>query len=186
MEIKPWKVLDSKTAFNNRFWNIMQETVELPDGSVYSEFFVNEHTGAAQVFALTEDGMVVMNRQYKHGTRVIETEHAIGALKAGEDPLLAAQRELLEETGYGEGEWESLGAHAPSPTASRSLFHAYIAKNVRLIAEPVSDPREVIETFLVDPKALPEMIARGEIRSLASISLAFLALTKLGLLETKS
>ncbi len=186
MAILPWKILDVKTVFNNRFWNIVQETVELPDGSVYTDFFVNDKAGGAQVFAMTPEGKIIMNRQYKHGVREVVTEHTIGGLGEGEDPLVAAQRELMEETGYGGGEWESLGAHAPNPTGSRSLFHAYIARDVQRLSEPVDDPREVIETFLVEPKELLEMIARGEIRSLASVSLAFLALTRLGLLELKS
>lgn len=186
MELKLWKVLDSKPAFQNRFWNIMQETVELPDGSVYDEYFVNHTRGAAQVFALTVDGKVVMNRQYKHGSREIVTEFAIGGLEDDEHPLAGAQRELMEETGYGAGEWESLGAHAPNASFSRSVFHAFLARNVQKFEDASSDPRELIHTFLVDPKELPAMIMRGEITSLASISLAFLALTKLGLLEVKS
>lgn len=185
MEIKPWKILDSKTAFSNRFWNIMQETVELPDGSVYSEYFVNDRPGASQVFALTTDGKVIMNRQYKHGSREIVTEFAIGGIEESEEPLEAAQRELMEETGYGAGDWEPLGAHAANASFSRSVFHAFLARNVQKFEEPSSHPRELIDTFLVDPKELPGMIVRGEITSLASISLAFLALSKLGLLEVK-
>lgn len=185
MELKPWKILEAKTAFRNRYWNIVQESVELPDGSVYSDFFVNDKAGAAMTFAMTREGKVVMNRQYKHGAREIVTEFAIGSLKDGEDPLAAAQRELLEETGYGGGEWESLGAYAPNPTSSRAKFHVFLARDVRRLAEPEADPREVIETFLAEPKDVPAMIARGEIAPLASIAAAMLALMKLGVLDVR-
>ncbi len=184
MEIKPWKILKSETAFKNRYWNILQETVELPDGTAYSGFFVNDRPGGAMVFAVTEEGKVVMNRQYKHGVREIVTEFAIGGLGEGEDPLLAAQRELMEETGYGGGAWEPLGVFSPNPTTARGRFHAFLAKGVRKVGDPLPDPREIIETFLADPKDVPGMVRRGEIASLAAVSIAFVALMRLEALDS--
>lgn len=180
MKIKPWKTLSSETAFKNAWWHIKRETVELPDGTTYGDFFVNDKPGGAVTFALTEDGLVVVNRQYKHGSGEIVTELAVGAF-AGDDepPMEVAKRELLEETGYGGGSWEPLGVLIPNPTSSRARIHAFLARDVKKIAEPQADPRETVEVDLVDPADLPSMVADGVITSSAAVSTIFLALMRL-------
>ena len=107
MELPSWKTLARKSVFKNRWWNIFQETVELPDGSVTDDYFVNDLPGGVVVFAVTEDGKVVLNRQYKHGAKTVVRELTIGRLDEDDgSPIEAAKRELLEETGYGDGEWQ--------------------------------------------------------------------------------
>lgn len=186
MPLEPWKTLKSETVFKNKWWNIVREQVELPDGAVYDDMFVNDKRGGSVVFALTEDGKVVLNRQYKHGAREVVVELTVGgADEADASPLVTAQRELREETGYGEGAWEPLGVWIPNPTASRARLHAFLARGVKKVAEPQQSPREVIEASLVDPRDLPAMIAKGEIASEAAVATILTALMKLDLLTLK-
>ena len=186
MELKKWNILESETAFENRWWKIVQETVELPDGSVTGDYFVNHHPGGVIVFALTEEGKVVVNRQYKHGAREVVEELTIGRLdETDTSPIEAAKRELEEETGYGGGTWEPLGVFLSNPTSSTSRLHAFLARGVRKVAGQDGDPREIVE---VSEIALPEFVARvrdGRFSTSAAVAASFLALERLGKLELK-
>lgn len=184
MELKKWDILKQETAFENRWWKIVRETVRLPDGSVTDDYFVNHHPGGVIVFALTTDGKVVVNRQYKHGARQAVEEFTIGRLDDGDGtPLEAAKRELLEETGYGEGEWEPLCAFFSNPTSSTSRLHAFLARGVKKIAEPKADPREIVETEEVAPGELVRRIMAGRFATNAAVATAFCAFERLGWLD---
>lgn len=180
---KPWKILDSKTVFENRWWKVMEEKVELPDGSV-TEHYVNHVSGGAVVFALTEDGKLVVNRQYKHGAREVVTELTIGRLD-GFEPLEEAKRELLEETGYGGGDWEPLAVYLSNPTSSTGRIHAFLARGVRKVADPKPDPREIVEVREIPLDEVARMLERGEFSTHAAVATIFLALKRLGRLELK-
>lgn len=186
MAITPWEPLESKVAFENRWWKIVQETVRLPDGSVTDDYYVNHSKGGAVAFALTESGNVVVNRQYKHGAREIVDELAVGRIDDGEGGLETAKRELLEETGYGGGEWEKLMTTVTNPTSSTSRIHVYLARGVRKIAEPQHDPRETVEVREVPPEEFMRMLLGGVITSQTAMSAAFLAAVRLGWLESKA
>lgn len=179
--LKKWKQLGSKVAFENRWWKILQQTVELPDGTVTDDYFVNDTSGGVVIFAMTEGGKVVLNRQYKHGIGEIIEELTIGRLD-GDDggPLEEAKRELLEETGYGGGVWEPLMSFVSNPTSSTGRIHAFIARGVKRLAEQKKDPKEIVEVFEVEPAELLEKVRRGEIATHASIATIYLALDKLG------
>src|SRR5947207_11562367 len=92
-----------------RVWS---EAVQLPDGRVVEEFSTIELPDYVVVVALTPDGRVVVERNYKHGPRRVCLNLPAGYLERGEEPLAAARRELLEETGYAAEEWVSLGGFA--------------------------------------------------------------------------
>jgi len=185
MEHKKFKTLSSEPVFVNKWWNIVHEKVELGDGTT-GDWWVNLAQSGVLVFALTEGGKVVVNRQYKHGISEVVTELCIGMVD-GDDggPLAEAKRELMEETGYGGGDWEALGSFASNPTSSRSRVHMFMARGVRKMAEPVHDPREVVETSEVALEELVAMIDRGEFSTSAAMAGIFLALRKLGKLEFK-
>lgn len=186
MAIKKWKLLGSKSAFKNHWWNIVQETVELPDGSTTADFYVNRMPGGVAVFALTDDGRILLNRQYKHGYGDIIEELTIGMTDAEDaDPLSAAKRELLEETGYGGGTWEELAVLTSNPTSSTTRLHFFLAKGVKRLQEPKADPREVVETSLVTAKELWDKAVSGKLATDPTVAAVFLAFSRLGWIEPK-
>lgn len=185
MELKKWKTLDEKTVFKNAWWDLRQESVELPDGTT-SDWWVNHQDGGVVIFALTDDNKVIINRQYKHGIREVVTELCIGRIDGDEGgPIVEAQRELLEETGFGGGAWTSLGSYASNPTSSTAHLHVFLAKGVRKLAEQKNDVKEIIETDFVPLADFCAMLDEGSLTMHASIAAAHLALRKLGIIQYK-
>ena len=104
---------------------IRADTVELPDGTIVDDYFVQESRGYSVVFALTTDGDVVLVRQYKHGIGQVILELPAGGIDPGEDPAVCAARELAEETGYVGDPPEAIGSFATNPTGSTARFHLF-------------------------------------------------------------
>src|SRR5262245_44691561 len=95
MHITHWKVIESR-YIHPRFRVFKRE---LPNGK-FLDAVVFEVGSWANVVALTKDREVVMIRQYRHGVQAVLWEIPGGVVEQGEDPLVGAKRELLEETGY--------------------------------------------------------------------------------------
>jgi len=92
-----WEVLDSREVFAAPPWiRLSRHQIRLPDGRVVDNFHYIHLTDYAIVAAQTSDGRFIMERQYKHGVGKISLTLPAGDSAAGEEPLRAAQRELLE------------------------------------------------------------------------------------------
>ena len=158
-----WKVLESKYLFKHKFLTIRSDRIQLPTGIILDNFFVIENQDWVNVIALTKKGQFVLERQYRHGIRKIGIEICAGMIDDGETPLQAAQRELLEETGYGGGEWIAYGESTPNPASMTVKNYTYLAKNVEILSEPSLEPTEHIEVFLAFPNEVFHYLNMGYI-----------------------
>ncbi|MFO1157405.1 MAG: NUDIX hydrolase [Reyranellaceae bacterium] len=96
------------------------------------------------VIALTADDRVILVDQYRHGVRQARTEFPAGTVDEAEPPMAAAQRELLEETGYTSTEWHAIGTAAVYPEAQTNRIHCFLAVDAMRTAEPSPDASEII------------------------------------------
>ncbi len=123
----------STPRFRGGIWDVRSDTIDFADQTVVRDFVV--HPGAVGVIALDDDDRVLLVRQYRHPVGRYLFEPPAGLLdKAGEDPLLAAQRELAEEAGYTADEWHLLVDFANSPGGSSECFRCFIARGLHRIA----------------------------------------------------
>ena len=157
-----WKTLSSKQLIDRPWMRVRCDKVQLPDGRVHEEYYVLSYPSWVNVIAETEEGDIILERQYRHGLDIVSTEICAGVMEEGETPLEAAQRELEEETGYTGGEWKEIMTVAPNPGVMDNLCHCFYAKRVRKTCEQHLDDTEDIDVLLCPKQEVKQMLIRGE------------------------
>ena len=122
----------------------------------------------------TAEGDVVLVRQYRHGADAVTLEIPSGIVEAGESALAAAaQRELLEETGYASDRWIYLGVVLPNPAYQSNHCHHFLASGCRRTGEQDLDPGEDIEVVTVPFWQVGRLIREGGINHALAIAAFF-------------
>ena len=161
--IKEWKMLESEYLVRRPWLTARRDRLELPDGRIIPEYYVLEYPDWVNVIAITKDGQFVMERQYRHAARKISLELPCGVMEEGETPLEAAQRELLEETGFGGGQWKKLMELSPNPSAMSNTTHCFLAIGVEKIAEQHLDEIEELSVFFMTKEEVKRMLNENQI-----------------------
>ncbi len=157
-----WKVLESETLFERPWLNVRRDRTLLPTGKINEEFYVMHYPTWVNIIALTKDGQMILERQYRHGLSCVSTEIPAGVMEKGETPLEAAKRELQEETGYTGGTWTELMTAAPNPSTQDNVNHSFVARDVELTSDRHLDATEDIDVMLVPLSEVFKMLQRGE------------------------
>ncbi|NYF10544.1 ADP-ribose pyrophosphatase [Leifsonia sp. AK011] len=140
-------VTSSTREFAGRVWDIRRETFGMGGTDVVRDFV--DHTGAVAVLAMDEEGRVLAIQQYRHPVRSRDWELPAGLLDmAGEDPLVAAQRELAEEADLVASEWNVLSDIMTSPGGSNEVIRVYLARGVSASDETFDRTEEEAEIVL--------------------------------------
>jgi ADP-ribose pyrophosphatase len=125
------RLVDRQVLHSGNYATFVKDTVTDFDGQQHSRDVVL-HPGAVTVVALLDDGRVLLVRQYRHPAGEVLLELPAGTLDrqadgSTEDPLAAAQRELMEETGYSAARWRKVAEFFTAPGFATELMHLYLA-----------------------------------------------------------
>lgn len=162
--LPPWRVDSSEIIIDRPWLRVRQERVTLARGTSIAEFHVIESPSWAAALALTADGQAVIVAQYRHGARGTSVELPAGVIDPSEEPLAAARRELLEETGYESDEWEHLLTVNTEPSRHTSQAWFFVAKNARRAGAPRQEATEDIEVRTVTFAQLVSLALDGGVR----------------------
>ena len=154
--------VSSESIYQGKVINVFSDTVRLPDGNTATRDTVR-HVGAVAIVALTDDGKVITELQYRYPVDEIITEIPAGKLESrDEDPLEAAKRELREETGYTAENWKLLGRLYPAVGYSDEVITLFLATGLsRGDTDPDED--EFISVSEVPLEELAKEILEGKI-----------------------
>jgi 8-oxo-dGTP pyrophosphatase MutT (NUDIX family) len=178
-----WKRLSSQRIGGYRIFNLLQEQFESPRNGHALAAVILEAPDWVNVIAVAEAGDCVMIRQYRFGSDAVTLEIPGGMIDLGETPLLAAQRELHEETGYAAQCWTSLGSISPNPAFARNRLHMFLAEGCTRVGDQQQDASEDIEVVLIPQLQVDGLIAEGAIdHALVVVAFQKLALFRRGFL----
>lgn len=139
----------------------MQEWALATSESKGNRLFI-DHPGVAAILATGPDQLLLIeNNRANLGLSLIEIP--AGTLMRGENPMAAAKRELLEETGYSTDDWAKLTEFYSSPGTSNELVHLYHARNVRKVRPPALDPFEDLSVIAVSLAEASSLLRQGAI-----------------------
>lgn len=149
-------------VYRGKIINVRRDDAMLPDGKPCLREVV-EHPGGVCVAALTDENELLFVRQFRYPYGEVLLELPAGKLEYGEDPLLAGQRELAEETGAAAAQYEALGLFYPSPGYCGEIIYLYLARGLTFDA-PSPDADEFLLCERIPLEQAAQMVLRGEIR----------------------
>jgi ADP-ribose pyrophosphatase len=161
--LEAWTVIDRQEVADCLVFKVERESTRSPyDGSVH-DFYVLPSPDWVNVVPLTDDGQVVMVRQWRHGSKEFTLEVPGGLVDDGRDPLAAGRGELIEETGYQAAAWERLGRINPNPALFPNRLYTFLATGLTRVGEVEFTPTERTEVELVPLARVPDLIRQGVI-----------------------
>jgi ADP-ribose pyrophosphatase len=166
MDLKETRV-ESALVYDGGFIRVHKDSVLLPDGAVTSREYIT-HPGAVAVLAMLDSGNLVMERQYRYAPQREFIELPAGKIDHGEDILICAKRELLEETGYVAKEWIHLTTAWPCIGYADERMEYFLARGLAHQGSQLDDG-EFLEVFELSLPEAIEWIRLGKINESKTI-----------------
>jgi 8-oxo-dGTP pyrophosphatase MutT (NUDIX family) len=178
--MRPWKKLQSTPVVDDRWFRVTADRCELPNGVVLDPFYVVHEKAWAHIFAVNAENRLLVVRQYRYAADTTCLELPGGVVDAGEEPLAAAKRELLEETGHSSTQWAFVGSMFANPARQTNRIHLFLAHNVEATAPQRLEASEDIECSFMSFPALQQSIESGEFSQALHIASYYRCLAHLG------
>jgi len=174
--IKPWRQTNSSYLVQDPYLTLRADACELPSGKQLDPYYVIESNDWVHVFALGPQGRVLTVTQYRYAAQAICTELPGGIVDAGETPLAAAQRELLEETGFRAAHWVELGWTYANPARQTNRVHMFFAEQLDAGGPQTLDAAEEIEHDFLEPAHIKALIRQGTFSQSMHVATFYLCL----------
>ena len=162
MDLMKWKTLSTEYISNHQYFTARKDVCEIPDGRIVPAYFVVELPVTVCAMGITEDGKVILIRQYRHPVNEVLIELPGGFIDKGEDPTMAIGRELLEETGFEFSQIHHLGKVAGNPGVLNGYTHLFLAQGGKKVAAQNLDQNEQIEILFLPLEEVRTMMQRNE------------------------
>jgi ADP-ribose pyrophosphatase len=165
LKARKWRTLATERVFSTPIFDLhRRRSVHTRRGE--RDFFVIDPTDWVNIIPLTAKREVIMVRQFRHGIAGFTLEIPGGMIDPEDrNPAAAGRREMQEECGYDSDDIVSLGRVHPNPAIQPNFCYSFLARNVKQVREPHSNPdgSEETEVVTVPLKSVKQLIASGKI-----------------------
>ncbi|NLE99714.1 MAG: NUDIX hydrolase [Anaerolineales bacterium] len=166
--MEPWRTLSRETLLERgKYLTVENHQVALPDGRVISDWPWVITPDYVNVLAMMADGGFLCFRQTKYAVEGTSLAPVGGYIDAGEGPLAAAQRELMEEAGCQAAEWVELGRYVVDGNRGVATAYLYLALGARQVAEADADDLEEMAPLRLSEEQLADALAAGAFKGLS-------------------
>ncbi|BAY42848.1 NUDIX hydrolase [Scytonema sp. HK-05] len=175
--LQKWKLLHSKMVLNHAWCQVRQDEIQLPNGRIIDDYFVNIKPEVALILPITSSKEIIFVRQYRHAVGEFFIELPAGSFDPQEESAeVAAVRELQEETGYSAQQVTKIATLYDKPSKDTNKIHLFLAENVIKSGEQKLDITEEIEVLLIPVESVRDKILKGEISVAGTVAAICLGL----------
>lgn len=180
--MRSWRRTRRETLFTHRLFALHRDSLAADlagiaaatDVRVSREALILDAPSWVNVIARTPDDRVLLVRQWRYGIGAATLEIPGGMVEEGEDPMVAAGRELFEETGYRAGRLSYLGEVEPNPAFITNRCFTFVADDLERIGEPEGDGEEELTVESAALAEIPQLVVSGAIRHALVIAAFYL------------
>lgn len=174
--VQVWEELKSEMVFEKYGRGVEKVTFRLPNGQI-NDYFLKKEKPTANAVAITKDKKVILTKQFRPGVREILLELPGGYIDQEESPLAAAERELLEETGY-KGKAQFVNG-VIDDAYSNAVRYCVVVTDCEKVADPINEDDEFIDLVFLTIEEFRAHLRSGK---MGDVELGYLGLDYLGLL----
>lgn len=178
--MEKWTLLDSTYIIQKPWATLRVDKLVLPNGNIKEEYYVLEYPTWVNMVGITEQNTILFVKQYRHGAGKIMVELPAGVVEEGEDPEVAARRELLEETGYAFDTIEYICELHANPATSGNITYTYLLKGGKRVQGQCLDSSEDIEVVEMSIGETKEFLFANQLGQALHTSALFYTLKRLG------
>lgn len=176
-----WEEVKTEHIITDEWIDIRRSAYRFPDGTVFEPFYSYSRRDYVVIVASDEEDNYLCVRQYRQGIKKVTNEFPAGGIErkdgkeygdrkiTNEDSLVAAKRELLEETGYESREWTHLLTVPSNATIADNYAYLFMAKNCKKVAGQDLDDTEFLNVKKYNKKEIEELIEKGQFQQAVHI-----------------
>ena len=187
-----WEEIRTEHIVQDQWIDFRRSAYRFPDGSEFEPYYSYSRRDYVVIVASDEEGKYLCVRQYRQGIKEVTTEFPAGGIErrdgkeyggrkdpaVAEEALLAAKRELQEETGYVSDEWKHLITVPSNATIADNYGHVFVARNCRRTGGQELDETEFLNVKRLSAAQIEELIAKGQFQQAVHIMAWLLSLRR--------